>query len=379
MRIGIMTQPLFCNYGGIIQCYALQTVLKRLGHETIILQREFKKKYTIKGACIYYAKHIIKLLLGIQSSWHYYVDQKKLDYIAQNTYKFIDNNINPRSKKCYSTEELQKVVNELNLNAIIVGSDQVWRPNYSPCLPNYFLNFLGEDHTIKRISYGASFGTDKWTYSKELEKDCKVLLNKFDAVSVREHSAAKLCKNHFGVEATVCLDPTLLLEKEDYISIFGKRNTCRGDLFCYVLDRTQWKKNIIQRIVEVTGYSSFESMPELSDTVYNINKDIERCVYPPAEEWLAAFNEAKMILTDSFHGTVFSIIFNKPFWVIGNKGRGMTRFDTILSEFGLKDRLITPETLDSIDFNASIDWKHINNIKKKLQEDSLLFLEKSLE
>lgn len=80
MKIGILTQPLYCNYGGLVQCYALQQTLKGLGHETVVLQREFDRKYTLQGACSYYAKLIAKKLLGRQVSWHYYVDQQKRAY-----------------------------------------------------------------------------------------------------------------------------------------------------------------------------------------------------------------------------------------------------------------------------------------------------------
>lgn len=142
MRIGILTQPLYCNYGGLLQCYALQHTLQRMGHEAIVVRREWNRQYSFKGACIYYVKHIVKMLMGKRESWHYYVAQEKRDYIAQNTYKFINKHIIPYSNYCYSTEELRNEVERLQLDAIIVGSDQVWRPHYSPCQPNYFLDFL---------------------------------------------------------------------------------------------------------------------------------------------------------------------------------------------------------------------------------------------
>ena len=377
MRIGILTQPLYCNYGGIIQCYALQTVLKRMGHETIILQREFDKHYTFKGACIYYAKHLIKLLLGRQSSWHYFVDPKKRDYIAQNTYNFIDKNIKPRSNHYYTSNELKQDVARQNLDAIIVGSDQVWRPDYSPCLPNYFLDFL-EDWKTKRIAYAASFGSDTWTYSNIQTQICGSLLKQFNAVSVREQSAIELCKKHFGVNAIQTLDPTMLLEQDDYLNIIDRKERKRGELFCYVLDRSQEKKHIIAHIEKATHLKPFESMPELKENNYNLYGDIDKCVYPPLEDWISAFYEANMVVTDSFHGTIFSIIFNKPFWVIGNERRGMTRFLSLLSLFNLEDRLITTASLNTLNIYKTIDWKRVNEHRKKLQKESMDFLQRGL-
>lgn len=375
MRVGILTQPLYTNYGGLVQCYALQTVLQRMGHEAIVLQREFDRQYTFCGGCVYYAKHLVKMLIGRRESWHYVVSQERRDYIAKNTYRFIEKNINPRSKHIYSTEQLAEAVDSFHLDAIIVGSDQVWRPDYSPRISNYFLDFLPEDSKIKRISYAASFGGDNWTFSLEETKQCAALLQKFNAVSVREESAIKLCKEHFGVNAVQSLDPTLLLDAEDYLRICPERKGGRGNLFCYVLDMNPQKQAVINRIAENTGKKVFESMPTLPPDTYNLYGDIDKCVYPPVEDWLSAFNEADMIVTDSFHGTVFSIIFNKPFYVIGNEGRGLARFQSLLSMFGLEDRLITS---DNVDVSGEINWEKVNSCRERLREESINFIKTSL-
>ena len=377
MKIGIMTQPLYTNYGGIIQCYALQTTLRRMGHETVVLQREFNRKYSLKGACIYYAKHFAKLMLGRKSSWHYCVSQKKRDFIAQNTYKFIQENI-ITSKHCYSTEELRQEVENQNFDTIIVGSDQVWRPCYSPCQTNYFLDFLKDNSKIKRISYAASFGTDNWEFSDELTKVCGGLLRKFNAVSVREKSAISLCKEHFDVDATHVLDPTLLLDKDSYLKLINSSENKTKLLFSYVLDRNNEKNVIVENIARQTCLKTFEVMPELPDEIFNLYGDIDKCIYPPLEKWLAAFEEADMVITDSFHGTVFSIIFNKPFWVIANEGRGTARFKSLLSLFNLSNRLINKFSIDEINLNLPIDWCSVNNIKRNLQEESLRFIIKSI-
>lgn len=377
MKIGILTQPLYVNYGGLVQCFALQKVLRDMGHEPVVLQREFLRSYTLKGAIVYYAKHIVKLLLGRKESWHYYIDPKRREYIAKNTEKFIEKNIPARSAKCYTTEELKHEVERLHLDAIIVGSDQVWRPFYSPCQPNYFLDFLGEDSSILRITYAASFGGDEWTFSEELTKQCRELLQRFKAVSVREKSAIALCKEHFGVEPVQVLDPTMLLGKKDYMELIPAPSK-PNELFCYVLNRNQEKDAIINYVAKATCLEPFETMPELELNNYNLYEDLEKCVYPPVEDWLASFRDAEMVVTDSFHGTVFSIIFNKPFWVVGNKNRGMARFQSLLSQYGLEERLVTPETISAIDVFAPIDWQSVNEKRKSLQEESLGFIKKSL-
>lgn len=377
MKIGILTQPLYVNYGGILQCYALQKKLQQLGHETVVLQREFYRKYTIIGGFIYYIKHIAKLILGKQSMWHYYVSQEKRDYVSKHTTAFVNLHIKQLSKKCYSTDELIAEFDSLNLDAVVVGSDQVWRPDYSPCQPNYFLDFLSSNKKVKKLSYAASFGTDNWLFSHDDTKYYGGLLKLFDAVSVREFSAINLCKDKFGVDAIQVLDPTMLLDKEDYINLVPKTKN-RGKLFCYMLDKSVEKQNVVIEISKRTGLSAFENMPLLEPTPDNLYNNIENCVTPPVEDWLSAFMEVEMVVTDSFHGCVFSIIFNKPFWVIGNAQRGMARFESLLGQFGLQERLILPSDIKGLDANQTINWDDVNVRKETLKIDALKFISQSI-
>ena len=377
MRIGILTQPLYINYGGILQCYALQKKLQQLGHETVILQREFQRSYTIIGGVKHYVRQFAKLILGKQPMWHYYVSQDKRDYIAKHTTLFINQYIKTLSKKCYSTEELIAEFNSHNLDAVIVGSDQVWRPDYSPCQPNYFLDFLSSNNQVKKLSYAASFGTDSWLFTQEDTKYYSDLIQLFDAISVREFSAVNLCKDNFHVEAVQVLDPTMLLDKDDYINLV-KNTHNRGELFCYMLDMTKYKMDIVKEISKCSGFKIFENMPLAKPTIDNLYNEIERCVVPPVEDWISAFSEAEMIVTDSFHGCVFSIIFNKPFWAIGNTERGLARFNSLLNQFGLQDRLISPLELENIDVNKPINWEIVNEKRENLKDEALSFINKVL-
>jgi hypothetical protein len=315
--------------------------------------------------------------LGKKAIWIYNVAEEKRSYAAKHTSVFINKYIKSLSKKCYTTDELKKEAELHQLDAIIVGSDQVWRPDYSPCQLNYFLDFLSNDSKIKRLSYAASFGTDNWMFSPELTKQCGELLRKFDAVSVRELSGIDLCKKYFDTDAVQVIDPTMLLNREDYSDLVETRKN-RGNLFCYVLDRTAEKQSAIASIANKSNLVPFENMPELEITSSNLYRDIEKCVTPPVEDWISAFMDAEMVVTDSFHGCVFSIIFNKPFWVIGNKARGMARFDTILSQYGLQDRLINPSEVGNIDVKKPINWDGVNNKRKELQDIAVNLIEISL-
>jgi len=379
MRIGILTQPLYTNYGGLLQCYALQSILKKMGHEAIVLQREHNRQYSFLGALVYYLKHFVKLILGRHSSWHYYVSQGRRDYIAKNTCQFIEKFIVPRSKQCYTTDQLAKEVDSLRLNAIVVGSDQVWRPYYSPCQENFFCDFLPKDSSIKRIAYGASFGTKEWLFSPKLTARCASLVQSFCAVSVREDSGIELCQKYLKTDAVQVLDPTMLLEPTDYYNLLPtpipkKENS----LFCYLLNRSFEKQKIIETVAMKLGLLPFEIMPPKQDSADNLYKCIEACVYNPVEDWLSAFIQAEMVLTDSFHGVVFSIIFNKPFWVIENQERGAARFESILRCFHLENRLISQSNFSDLEWSLPIDWEKINSKRSICQKDSMTYLQRAL-
>ena len=377
MKIGILTQPLLENYGGLLQCYALQTILKRLGHEAWVVQRTsgelqgFTKK--VLFSCI---KQFDKIFLGGKLV-------KRLrpnTYAKRNTSYFVLNYINPKTKLITTTETLKKCNVEQNFEAYIVGSDQVWRPVYSPCINNYFLDFLSPQDRTKRIAYAASFGVDEWEFSEEETSVCKDLIKLFDGVSVREDSATALCEKYLGRnDALHVLDPTMLLEKEDYIRIVEKEKEPKspGNLFCYILDESSEKNQVVESIASQIDAVPFTQMPKCKLTDENLKDRLEDCVYPSVTAWLRAFMDADMVVTDSFHGCVFSIIFNKPFWVIGNHSRGMARFESLLSMFGLEERLIKRTSM-SVEFTSPIDWARVNAIKKDWQEKSYNFLKINL-
>lgn len=371
MKIGIITQPLETNYGGLLQNYALQEVLCRLGHESITLDLP-DLKIGRKRAYVNGLKGFVKRIFGKDAKYKRYISQKERKQIARNTSMFVNKYIQHTSK-LKTEKEFVEAIDNLCLDALVVGSDQVWRPAYNPCITRMYFDFA-DNTNITRFSYAASFGVDFWEYSAEQTKACRELAKKMKAISVRERSGIELCKNNLGVEAMLVLDPTMLLDKEDYIKIV---NACQikksqGDMFTYILDNTEQKTNIIKKVAAELNLTPFAVMPSKS-RMFKKEK-LEECVFPPVEQWLRAFMDAKYIICDSFHGMVFSIIFNKPFWIIENKKRGNTRFDSLLELFGLENRKIDAAEIERIDFTQPIDWEKVNSIKKEWQLKSIKYL-----
>ena len=334
MRIGIITLPLHTNYGGILQAYALQTVLERMGHDVrLVEERRGPLRLPLWKAPLSYGKRIVKNLAGKPMPVFYEQKVNREDPVTrQHTDKFIGKYINRRVVESFAD------IREGDFDAIVVGSDQIWRPMYFHGIEHAYLDFA-EGWTIRRVAYAASFGTDEWEYTARQTRRCGALLRGFDAVSVREASGVGLCREHFGVEARQVLDPTMLLTAADYMKLVEAAATpaSPGTLLCYILDETPAKAALAGRIASERALVPFR----VNSRVEDICAPLAERIQPPVEQWLRGFMDAEFVVTDSFHACVFSILFGKPFIAIGNAGRGLSRFVSLLGMFGLEDRLIT--------------------------------------
>lgn len=377
MKIGIITQPLHANYGGILQNYALQQVIKQMGHEVWTI--DWEGGSGLRDMLYRMKVRVLHTFLPNRfPPLRYKPNDKERAIIQRNTNHFINTYIN-HTKAVYSYEGFVSQAEKGKYEAYVVGSDQCWRPCYNAFLPSMFLDFV-KDKQVKRIAYAASFGTDKWEFTPQQTNVCAPLARKFDLVTVRENSGVKLCKEHLGVDAVHVLDPTMLLTKEDYIQLIEKEKELKSDgtLFNYILDPDTKKSAFIQKVAKSKGLKAFQVLPKCQTetrTKDDVKNRIEDCVFPGVTTWLRAFIDAEMTIVDSFHGMVFSIIFNKPFWAIGNVSRGMSRFTSLLRMFHLEDRLLDVDRLDDVDFSKPIDWIMVNGIleEKRRVCKSMLF------
>lgn len=363
MKIAIITLPLHTNYGGILQAYALQTVLQRMGHDVQHLQPkvEYLPLHSAWQMPFVWVKRLIrKCFLG---EWKLPIFEHPHRWMRRYTDVFIHQHIVMRSL----LDEEWNASLAKNYDVFIVGSDQVWRPCYALPIARYFLSFLDDTCSNPRIAYAASFGTENCEFSANQILDCSKLLQKFSFVSVREQSGVEICKQLFGVRASHLLDPTLLLSKDDYLKLIQNQKPSKGNLMVYVLDETPDIRLFISQIA-----ASEKLVP------FNANYSLgNRLGIPqlPIENWLRGFVDAKLIITDSFHACVFAIIFNKPFICLGNDERGMTRFHSLLDLFGLQHCLLNEKQLFEI---PKINWGEVNMKLNQLHKESLLGLEQAL-
>jgi hypothetical protein len=356
MKIGILTLPSTLNYGGILQSYALQTVLASLGHEAFVFEQK-PKRNAIQMIPVY-AVRICRNFFS-HAKTDVFAEKKKYMH-GQNTIKFVNKYIH--QCKIKKLEE----VSQNDIDAIVVGSDQIWRREFlqSAWGVNNYFNFT-RDWNIKRVVYAASFGVDSWEYSDietSLFTNC---LKQYTAISVREDSGIDLCARHLDVSAEHVVDPTLLLPKEEYTKLFISNGTpvSKGELMTYIFSKSEDKDLLVDRISRQYNLKRFDSYPD--------------GVLPSVEQWLRGFYDAKFIVTDSFHACVFAIIFRKPFIVFGNKGRGLARFESLLKMFGLERHYIS--SMD--DYDDSYSYEIPSDIDSRIsafKTKSLQFLYNAL-
>lgn len=356
MRIGIVTQTLANNYGGILQNYALQQYLKQLGHEPITI--DFKRPP------VDYHTYLLAFVKAIIA---YFIPSKRRPFPRRDINRRTQRNEMFVSKHIARTKLVEnyspELIEEYKLDAIIVGSDQVWRPEYNYSLEDMFLRFAEKSEVVKLV-YAASFGVDQWEYTEEQTNICRDLCRWFKAVSVREYSGVVLCKEHLNIKAVEMIDPTMLLLKDEYEELCKDvPEAGKNILAAYVLDINKDKQDFI---------TTFAKSNKLHPVIFRADLSCSLTI----EEWVAMFRDAKYVITDSFHGTVFSILFNKPFLAVANNSRGSSRFQNLLDKFNLTDRLIDPSI--SICSMKDIDWNEVNGTISYLKVDAYTYLTSNL-
>ena len=355
MKIGILTfqYPENRNFGASLQTYACMKLLKKYNKNIKIInyyKDNFKK--TIKRF----------ILSEIES-------KKFREY----NNKFID-----QTKKFDKEDELKNLNKEFDI--FLVGSDQVWR---AACTQknakHYFFDFV--DDSKKKIAYAASFGVDYWEGDEKLTEEIKSLIKRFDYISVREESGIDICKNTFGVDNVVCvLDPTLMIDRKEYQSILDdwqdNSHLKKKYIAHMLLDDTEQLRNGSKKIADYLGaeinYIKGKSFKVLGKTITLYNK---------VSQWLTYLKDAELVITDSFHCAVFSIIFHKKFVVVANPIRGIARLETLLGKVGLEDRFFTniEDVLKSGVLDREIDYQEVDKKLEIHRKYSMNFLKKALE
>jgi exopolysaccharide biosynthesis predicted pyruvyltransferase EpsI len=359
-KVGILTLPINNNYGGIIQLVALYNFIKSNNFEAIWIDKRHPENIV---------KIFLKRIIEINPFYKIYDPKnfKTIKLLSKQLEPFLNEYLKKKTQTIYTSESLNKITNDID--SFIVGSDQVWRFEYIKSnYPTYFLDFVPHEKT--KIAYAASFGKDYWEGNEKTVLKIKALLKKFDLVTTREKTGLIICQEDFNFNTAVqVLDPSFLQDISFYKDIINKIHfSSKVELFNYVLDSSKKSESLVDEISNQLNLKVNKIYLN-----YNSNKS-ENLV----ENWLAHFYYSDFVITDSFHGMVFSIIFNKQFIVIGNQSRGLTRFYSILELLDLKNRIINIDqfTLKKENIlNEKIDFSKVNKkleTQKKISKSTLL-------
>lgn len=328
-KIALLNMRFDSNYGGNLQRYAMVTTLQRMEYavEYLYIRDNWDDWYTNRSTIKIIKHGIMQIMQHLRNpktepwlAWHRentaYRDKCK------GAESFLERYI-PHTKVIYSRSELERVFKDGHYNAIIAGSDQIWRKEFVERygLGMWFLDFVPHDFAGAKVIYGASFGVDKEEYSKQEAESLRPLFEQLTAVSVREKSGLDLLKKYKWTKPDVelVLDPTMLLTNEDYETLIENTKTqaADGDMFCYILDRAP---GIDEKIIDIANKKGLK--PHVIE--------LEGSGQVSIEQWLRYIRDAKYVFTDSYHGLLFAIIFRKPFYLAYNSFRGNARFDSIL-------------------------------------------------
>ena len=332
MKIGILTWLHNGNYGSILQAYALQKALRNQGYQTENI--DYAPSTVKKVENLIKNKNSLKLFL---EKWDAYCAKKVAGSpreLSEKQKKFDDfreNYINI-TQRYSSPKEVATIDGEFD--AYICGSDQIW----SPVLlnPVFYFDFLSD--TERKIAYACSFGVS----SIKGKKATKITnyLNRFDYISVRESSGCEIVKSLTGNVVPVMPDPTLLLQRTDWDKVSKYNLNLNNYIFCYFLSWNEEYWKYVENVSQQLGYQ-IVIVPSVKQT-YQVNAKILKNIGP--EEWVGLVKNANYVITDSFHGTVFSIIYNKPFTVLkrfsdDNPRSQNSRIYTLLEHYNLTNRL----------------------------------------
>lgn len=368
-KVAIITLNGYFNYGNRLQNYALQESIKKLGFEveTIINDTKFNKENTNK------ISKIKKLKQKNMKELYEILNKKIENYLykdlkQQRTQIFKDFSLEHITETNFSISE-NNIPNDLSnrYDFFVTGSDQVWNPNYRKGSSIEFLTFAPRE---KRIAYAPSFGISE--IPDKYIKNYRLWLSEMSHLSVREEMGARIIKELTGKEVPVLLDPTMLLTKEEWLSIskVPSNKPIKGYLLTYFLGEVPKERKKLLRDIAKGNNLEIVNLAQVKDKTPFLSGP---------SEFIDYINSASIFCTDSFHGAVFSILLETPFIVFNRKGKSpsmSSRIETLLRTFKLESR--AAENIHSNRQIFEVDYSHVLPILQKERNKSINYLKNAL-
>lgn len=365
MNIGILTFHRAENFGATLQAYALQTYLFQLGHNVKIIDYRcpaIEMTYDILNPRILFSRKNVVASLKLYVNRFISIDDRVLK--KQRFQSFWSS--------CYKlTPSLVGVKRDMGFDAYITGSDQVWNLHLTHGLDEmYFLSFPMKDGA-KKISYAASSENDPNGLLWKNSDSVKRMLKSFDAISVREDFLKEDLARFVPNPISVCLDPTFLLKKSDYVALSKQPAIREKYVVVYHMTPSKEGTALAERIARKYSYKIIEIFGG-----YSCNKDKDRYKSNLGpSEILGYISNAEVVITTSFHGLALSVMLNKEFWVIDHSGNYRQR--NLLTLLGLDNRLVVSQ--EQCPIEEQIDYYSVKNILNEAVQSSKDFLRKALD
>lgn len=362
MRTLTVTFHDLSNYGANFQTFALHRTIRQMGHENVVLDFAGHSETMKKSITLF--KSPKAFLRNIVISYYYKIRKKEARALKQSFRDFKNNNIK-FTQRYTSMEDLRN--NPPLVDCMITGSDQVWNMTTNPpMIPSRFLDF-GNPNAI-RFSFAASI--ENMSFTQEQKDYAKKTLAAFKGITLREESACKFIESITGYEAKHIMDPVFLLDKKEWLG-YAKKPRIEGPyILCYQVLRNNKMQSVVNTLKKQTGLPTVAicNMP-----FRWIRTDYSFFDVSP-EEFIGLYNGAAYIVTTSFHGTAFGVLFNKPTYSLC-RSISSNRIKDLMEFVGLDDYVVGSS--NSVK-PRGIDWGVINEKLEKERAKSKQYLQEML-
>lgn len=381
-KIGICACYDTLNYGSMLQAFATQVSIEKFGWESefIVYKKKKTVRFVIKQIPRLFNKNLMfdkMLVIRKKLALRKHPTVLKQEQIRHNAFTTFKKKYYGKFSKVYYGYEALKEGAQ-NYYTVLVGSDQLWTPGG---LATNFYNLMFVPEEVNKVSYATSFGVN--SIPGYQVKRTRQYLMRINHLSVREVRGAEIIKQIANREAEVVVDPTLLLTKEEWEQCIPKQRIVdKPYIFCYFLGENLEHRKIATLLKKKTGLD-IVCTPFLDSFVESdLNFGDKQLFNIGPHDFVNLIRHANYILTDSFHGTVFSIIHNKQFIVLNRFNEGTqsrnSRIDSLCQILGLEDRRYNRNADIYEQMNAHIDFASVEHKKEELRQKSLLFLQRSL-